>query len=353
MKKYAWGVLLSGICLLGWGGLPALSLAQTVQPTGFLLASQGISSTATTTCPMGGGDCYFTYIGNGYTGTTTGIYTTETFTIPADVGYRADLLGFTNSGYTGSPFTDCVFTLQTPATAGDRVFVQYNANGGADCQLNPSLYYVVDTYGGTGGSYLWGVAAATKFPVTYLYLPVSGGIPAYGGWAPQFALVANGFQITPTANSTGLFLSGAQEYCNSQFGTSTAGVFGIGTDIANGFCQAAGYLFIPTPDSIQAFETILVNLGNTPPISWFGEIKDTIEASDASSTDNFINLTINFGTSTQVLGFQSLTVISTTTIRRYMSDDTRKSFRNLIAVVFYLATASFLYYEIKKLWRTT
>lgn len=297
-------------------------------------------------------------IGSGYQGTTTSAFASFLIT---NYNSSQQNVTFTLSGDDSS---NCVYDLNhnpnfiNGNTIGDNPVQLYfatqvpHSDGVSGCTFEPQVTYTIDIF------YRWWSSLASPPIPFYLrgaptnttgWIVTPGGQGASNVAVPQFAIAADNFQISPTASSSGFFLSGAQAFCNDQFSSST----GIGASITNGLCQVVGYLFIPTPLSVQSFQDIPLSLESTPPISWFTEIKNTITSEEASTTDNFINLTLNFGTSTAILGFNDLTVISTDTIARYLPDSTRVDLRNLIAVTFYLLTASLIYFQIKNLWKST
>jgi len=290
-------------------------------------------------------------IGNGWVGTSTGAFVADSSYGNSGTvfnTYQTEVMvsSYNDAGYT-SHVSDCVFADTSHSYVQSTFFHQLTSYTG-DCVFNPSLYYVVYTFfagsssGITSHSY-FGLSSTALLP-TYFTVQASSG-PV----VPYFSLVGDGFQITPTASSTGLFFSGAQEFCNSAFASST----GIGATIGNGLCIGLGYLFVPTPASIQAFQAIPSTLGATPPMSWFGQIKGILDTAEASSTDNWVNLSIDFGTSTQVLKFTKLDVISTTTMSRYLNDSTRGLIKNLLSVSFFLLAAGLIYSQVKGIWRTS
>jgi len=205
-----------------------------------------------------------------------------------------------------------------------------------------SVTVTVTKNGGTGQLYYYGS------PNNYKAWTTSGYGTTTAVYLPYFALVTNGFQIfTPSSDSSGIFFSGAASYCDSAFASST----GISSYIGGGLCLALGYLFIPTPASVQSFQNIPSDIAATPPLSWFGELVNIFESGTASTTTAFPALAFNLGTTTSALGVTNIVVLSTSTLSTYMPDSTRLAFKYLIAIVFYLAAASAIYSQLKRTWQ--
>lgn len=165
----------------------------------------------------------------------------------------------------------------------------------------------------------------------------------------SFSLLSNNFQIVPTTEASGVGFSGAVAFCNDAFASST----GIGSTIGNGACIAAGFLFIPTPASVSAFQDIPNSIQQAFPFSWVSQMRTILAASQASSTENFVNLSINFGTTTAKLGLSTVDIISTTTISKYLTEGQRNAIKALLAAVFYLGAASFIYRSLQNIWQTS
>jgi len=321
----------------------------------FVLLSQG--NLASTTSYYTGDLVWSVRLGNGWNGTTTGAFGSASFhkNLGTDDNIIITLVGFTNSSYSvstelcryGSSGIATGFYSATSSNPFVQLAFEAESPSGA-CVMKPYLYYEIDLDEGFstfGGSSPGSVAGAQT------YVPPTGwtvNTQPYPPFFPYFSIVANGFQITPTASSSGLFLSGAQEYCNNEFGSSTS----FGSYIGQGLCIGLGYLFIPTAQSVQDFQNIPAVIGATPPLSWFGQIRTILSNAEASSTDNFINLSINFGTTTAVLGISTLDVISTTTMSRYLPEDTRASIKLLIGASFFLLAGALIYTQVRGLWNS-
>jgi len=154
---------------------------------------------------------------------------------------------------------------------------------------------------------------------------VTGSGTGSGVGVPYFSFPVNGFFITPTTTDSGIFLSGAQGYCNDVFASST----GIGATISNGLCVALGFLFIPTPGSISQFAGLNDALAEHVPFSYVYAVAGDVDTLTASSTANLPTWTVplsQFPTSTVTGSFSDLTILSTSTISKYFPDSARLSF---------------------------
>lgn len=260
--------------------------------------SQGVL--ASTTSYLTSGATWAVNIGNGYTGTTTGAFvamSVHTASSPGQ-GIRVILAGYSDSGYTTN-VANCAYTAQditgpyTASATSTNPFTQLtHVQSGLDqCSLNPNLYYkILVNYQLFGtGEYASFAGNANWIPRTGWSIDYSSGQSPFPPFFPQFAIVSNGFQITPTASSSGIFFSGAVDYCNSAFASST----GIGATIGNGLCIATGFLFVPTAASIQQFQDFSTALQNVIPFSYYYDVSTIFTDSSASSTQNMVAYSAN------------------------------------------------------------
>jgi len=305
--------------------IPLTSFAQSGH---FVLLQQG--SVASTTLYGVGHPFYEVRIGSGYQGTTTGAFmAVSVTTLTTTSNFVVDIIGYPTSAYSGS-VSDCRYDSRNQvagvysATSSDPFlqldFQQVFGTAGS-CAFNPALFYkvtvdanfsnpVVTGPGSLAGRYDWSV------PVGWATTTAT-----ISDFFPYFTIVADGFQITPTASSSGLFLSGAQEFCNSQFGSSTS----IGSYVGQGICIGFGYLLVPTAESVQQFTQISSVLAQVVPFSYFYDVSDIFNSSTASSSVNFTPLTLNLrgtgvGSTTAWASVlpSSFSYLSSTTITTYV-----------------------------------
>jgi hypothetical protein len=316
------------------------------------------------------------FVGNGYSGKLgTIVEAVGPITSNGTGGWAGSFVGEVDqSSTTNNPYyidASCGFAAQNSGsvvTNGDVNFVTLaqttEFNGG--CTLRPDLYtrvivgipfghFVnsswVDYYFGSvtnNKGYHWSSTFNSALDCGWSNTDPNS-VPCRTDFFPYFSVTGGSFSLVPTTTSSGVFFSGAQAFCNAAFASSS----GIGAEFSNALCIAGGFLFIPTSDSLAAFQNIPAVIGSSFPFAYITQIRTILAAAQASSSQNFINLTLPFGTSTQILGINNLAVISTSTFSKYVSDSQRNSMRDLLAAVFYLSAAAFIYREIQRVWQTT
>lgn len=331
----ALGTLALSLFLFGAAGVPFVF----AQSSGdFVLISQG-QLASTSPSYANSADYFDVRIGTGYTGTTTGAYVSANYVNPIGgdpVWYLLTLTAWTDSSYT-TQVSSCTYgtgALPTGTyTTGS--FIPLSVYGCADPTLYPQYYYSVQVASEAG---VVGRPAIQFAGIDLLQNPTdfsSKGwtVDHYSSQAPQFfpqfAIVADGFQITPTASSSGLFLSGALTYCASAFGSSSAPALVADTGVA--LCDVGGYLFVPTPDSIQQFGNFIPQLQTKIPFSYAYSLVSLYGSLTASSTSNLPAFSIlwpDFASSSPFAAIipSSIPIMSTTTISTYYPDPIRTTF---------------------------
>lgn len=157
--------------------------------------------------------------------------------------------------------------------------------------------------------------------------------------------------VSPTISALGVQASSTSALCAGlSTATSSGFLSGLANDFSYGICYSVSFLLVPNQTSINNFSSINSQLNQKFPISWISNIRTILETGAASSTDNFINLDINFGTTTQKIGVGNLVVISTSTLSQYLSDSTRNSFKLLLTTIFWLTATAFIYRDLQKIW---
>lgn len=269
------------------------------------------------------------YLGSGYVGTTTGAFLAGHYVKVSSADSAVlNIIGYSDDSYTSS-VQSCAFypdglAINDTDTNG---FVQLEPR--SDCVLNAQTYYKVTTaYSNFAGAFwtsIYGTnSPARPFDAVFQSSTGSQVIPSFS--YSYFSLVGNGFQIVPDTNSSGLFLSGAKEFCNAQFGTSTGIVNGLANDFGNAICQSVGYLFVPTQQSIQQFQSVPDGMKTVAPFTYFYQIADIFSSLQASTSQNMqtysINLSaIDFGSSTAMgplMPSTKLEFLGTTSINRFL-----------------------------------
>lgn len=324
----------------------------------FVLIAQGNQSSVANTGAYPSSANWIYRYGQGFNGTTTGAFVASQFNkirSEASSMITLDVIQYSDAGYSSTVYT-CSFEVGTgTGNFTDTFFQLFLLSSPSGCVFDPNLYVAVNVSfiganGGASGNYTdtnYTTYRGSSATTTFLYSnSFSGGSPI-NIKSVYFSIVANGFQITPTASSSGISISGAQAFCNDAYASST----GIGATIGNGVCVGLGFLFIPTPESMQQFP----NLAQTElplhfPFSWFTSIQSTWQGASATSS-SFYNLTLNLkdatasSTNTSLpLILPNITLFSASTIEQYLSTSTRDRMKGFISMALWLGLATDVYF---------
>jgi len=331
----------------------------------FLLSGQGVLSTSGSALVGSSANQgqWIYRIGTNLSGDSTGAFVAVDMTTLRTNGQWlfVTLVGYTNSSYSTAT-TSCMYSTQDLAidiyTASEPTFLTHYSGadtGVSPCSLKPDLYYEIqvlmqNAYGGVTGDYIdssgltfYGSSATTTNLYSNSFNNASTTvISAY------YALVGDNFQITPDSADSGILLSGAVSYCNGVLASTT----GIGASIANGFCIALGFLFVPTPDSLQQFSAFADVLKQKIPFSYAYGVYDSFNGLTASSTENLESFSItglgNFASSSPYSTVipSSIDIISTTTISKYYPDPVRNSMLFLASCAIWFVLILAIYHRI-------
>lgn len=366
MSRYITKLAIGTVMMVG--SLMAFPVYAQTPPGSFVFVQQSQADVATSTFPNPGGGGVFeagytVRLGSGYVGTSTLAFVTGQFvTSSSPARYPVALIveQFDDAAYSVNPVALCQFnaSLSNGTFPGaSPAFIQLNPNGCSGALLQSNKYYAVDIYFESQP----GVVDWTNYYGTYNspYVTYFIGSTTISNFTPQFALTGDGFYITPTASSTGLLLSGAQAFCDAQFGSSTNGAFGIGSDIANAFCQVGGYLFVPTPASLQQFQQLEPTMALKAPFSFvFGTVStwDSLTASTTLSVPEYsIDLASTGIGSTTALGNilpNQMDLLSSSTINKYLPAGVHDTLYNLAEIAIALIAVAGMYEEGKRLIHT-
>jgi len=156
----------------------------------------------------------------------------------------------------------------------------------------------------------------------------------------------------PGISQIGAATSTVATFCNQNFATTTGGFLaGIGQDISLGLCKVTAFLFIPNQNAVQSFYNNMDNLKTRFPFAWVVDAREIYNTYVATTTDNFFDITINLATSGPMLGLPpEVPLLNKTIITSFMSDNMRNAFKTLLATVFYLLAAAFIYRDIQRVW---
>jgi len=299
---------------------------------------------------------YSIYVGQGFVGSSTSAVVSVKHTSTTGVDLRVDIDSYSDSAYQNSVGT-CTWDNTGGNTGTADGFVQLThlfqqISGG--CTLNPANYLKISlTYSsvGTRIPYIYGGTSSFH---NYPNCTSANSFPDchdshVSSFFPYFNVLGGSWSLLGTTTSSGVFFSGAVDLCNNAFASTT----GIGATIGNGICIAAGFLFVPNSDSVQAFFGIPQSLGNTFPFSWLVQIKNILAGATASSSENFISIHTSVGTSTSSFYIADAELISTSSLATFFPDSVRLPLKTTLAVGFYLLAAGFLYRKLNNVWQTT
>ncbi len=252
------------------------------------------------------------------------------------------IAGYSDPSY--SVVTDSCDFYHIPSTTGlhdggiNSNFLFINTG---DCLFEVDTYVLI-TYNSNFSVAFYGLAASVP--------PFELVSTNFDGLTPTIIITGENQSYTPILADSDFNVSGAISFCNSAFGTSTSFFDDPAASFSKGFCIAIGFLLIPSQSSIQSFMGLSSAASERFPFSWLIQTQDIIGNYTASSSENFFNLQLDFGTTTQMIGIGTLTIISTTTISKYMSDSQRNAIKLLLSVVFYMLAASFIYKSVQNVW---
>lgn len=361
MKKLSIGIssIIALIALWGAFLLPT-AFAQTSPSSGdFVFADQGQLGSTTSYDNLD--HQYEVRIGTGWTGTTTGVViaiSTTQLSAPNSFA-RFDILGWSNSSYSSS-VSDCGYDGELNATGvysatSSTPFYELNNQlfSGSACTFNPNLYYsiqyVVDGYDSdTGPISIAGIANWIP-PSGWQVGNFGGSVNNYPPFFPMFAIVGGGFQITPTASSSGILLSNTNIFCNNTFGSSTPG---ISTDIGISMCNVLTYLFVPNNAQLQSMLNLQGLMLSKVPFSYYGQIYSEISGLVASSsTGNIPEYSINFDqidfSSSTDLGYilprGNFDLLSSTTINTYIPAGIHDTLYSLAEFAIWVSVVLYIY----------
>jgi len=184
--------------------------------------------------------------------------------------------------------------------------------------------------------------------------PNADGMVQATFYANDTPLNINISQLYPAATSTGVNLGAAQSFCGSStYATSTGFWDSTGQAFSRGMCLAFAAVFVPSPESAMQFQNLEGDLQTKVPFSYFYQISSAFTSLQASSTENLPTLSIdlssvNLGASTTLGALYSphITILSTSTISRFLSDDSRHAWLNFLRVCLWMMLLVHLYNRV-------
>lgn len=194
-------------------------------------------------------------------------------------------------------------------------FAQYTFHSLPDvnCRVAPSANLVYNIRILWGGDSMSGDTKST--------LSSNGSTIAYVLTSNQENVNVDISQLIATSSSA-FALTNVDEFCGSNFATSTSFLDSIGSSVSGGICRAFAFLFVPNSSSLAGFASIQTVAQQKIPFSYFYSMKATWLSLVASSTANaptysFQLHDIGLGSTTPMgnilpnfVGFSSSTVTS-------------------------------------------
>lgn len=136
---------------------------------------------------------------------------------------------------------------------------------------------------------------------------------------------------SPSEESSGLDLSGAEDFCNGKFSSS----------IAQGLCTVAGFLFIPSGSAVQSMWDSAAFVKSKAPYAYVAEFKDAWTTSSSSTPFPKITMPFNVGMGQAT---SSLTLISSASFTKWVPASVWTFTKALSSVAFY-GTLGFYFFR--------
>lgn len=153
----------------------------------------------------------------------------------------------------------------------------------------------------------------------------------------------------PGFTDVGIATTSQQQFCYSNFASSTGFLDSVGLSISQGICNVGVFLFVPSAASINQFSSLASTTATKIPFSYFYEIKNSIIGQSASSTTNLPTYTTDLAAlgigSTTALGniLPALTILSTSTVDTFLPSSVRTSLLFLARSAIWLGLGFTLY----------
>lgn len=180
----------------------------------------------------------------------------------------------------------------------------------------------------------------------------------YGDVNGNAYYVVNGESSQPMATSTSVLVpevatSSAAVLCNSSFATSTGFLDSMGSSIANAFCDAGVFLFIPSSQALSQYGDFSSLVQDHFPFSWIDQVQTTWNGLSASSTANMPEYDLQLGDlgigSSSPMGdlLPNFTLLSTSTVTKYAPSWFFPSMKGLASVAIILGLVADIFFSTK------
>lgn len=285
-----------------------------------------------------------------------------------------------SAGLIGGGLADILFAVKNDSASSATI----NAAAGPTFSISTSTSYVSSTIAGAAGADckgatilsnetrlcrgpVTGVNGATNWELgtTYYVFLVDDQVTS-----GELNLVTdNSFQfygfITDSGGLGNLWLPGewylgvsttsTQQFCSTNFSTSSGFLDSLGQSISLGFCNVGSFLFVPSSSSLTQFYSLASSSQEKIPFSYYYGIRDVINGNSASSTQNFQTISLNLSStgigSTSPLGLSNIfpgdhELLSTTTIFTYISPTLYNLLMSLVVAAIWFAVALHIYRKL-------
>jgi len=258
-----------------------------------------------------------------------------------------------SSSQTGCTNINPVQSLNSVGFSGDRVLVLMNFS----TTLQTGKAYIIEVIGTDANVGFYG--GTEQFGRQCNTIPFGNTCSSGTNLVPYFNL-----------NQSIDWVGGLNLYTPSVFATSSAAIAAssslwgayassstlieacnTGNLFGDGLCSAASFLFVPNPNTLNAFFSIPSAASGKFPFSWIYGVQTTFSSLAVSSTTAMTSLSFNLGTlgigSTTPMGniLPNTEVFSKNTIETYISPTLWATFQTLIAAGMWLG---FIWFEFNR-----
>lgn len=160
-------------------------------------------------------------------------------------------------------------------------------------------------------------------------------------------------QLPAVVTASAFNATTTQQYCNSNFSSSTNPIFQVGNDIAVGICNVGVSLFVPSLDTITSYAKLSSTTQEKIPFSYYFDVKEIYDGSVASSTQNMQSFSINLSafdsSSSTPMGAilpTNLNFFSTTTINKFLPAGMHDIIYNIMTYAIWVEVMYLIYRRI-------
>lgn len=125
-------------------------------------------------------------------------------------------------------------------------------------------------------------------------------------------------------------------------------------DFGYAMCSAFAFLFVPDPNTYNAYNAALDTAQSRFPVSWYNGIADTYEGLTASSTANMATVSINFASVDPATStpfgpiLPNATILSSTTISTYLTPTILTLLLTLEIAAIWVLFSLFIFFDVQR-----